>query len=219
MKLALGRRVDAADLAGHDAVVLATGIVPRVPPIAGIEHPTVASYVDIVSGRRIAGKRVAIVGAGGIGFDVAELLTHPGATLAPGATPVPPSALAADPDALDHFRDQWGIDGAYAHAGGVKRPSPEPSPREVWMLQRKASKVGEGLAKTTGWIRRMLLKERGVTMLAGVEYVRIDDAGLHVTVDGAPRTLDGRHHRDLRGAGAAARARRRARGGGRRRRR
>jgi 2,4-dienoyl-CoA reductase (NADPH2) len=188
--LALGRRVDAADLVAHDAVVLATGIVPRLPPIPGIEHASVASYVDIVSGRRVAGKRVAIVGAGGIGFDVAELLTHPGATLAPGATPRPPSALAADPGALDHFRDQWGIDGAYEHAGGLKRPSPEPNPRVVWMLQRKSSKVGEGLAKTTGWIRRMLLKERRVTMLAGVEYVRIDDAGLHVTVDGAPRTIE-----------------------------
>jgi len=190
VKLALGRRVDAADLAAYDAVVLATGIVPRVPPIPGIGHASVASYVDIVSGRRVAGKCVAVVGAGGIGFDVAELLTHPGATLAPGATPVPPNALAANPDALDHFRDQWGIDGGYEHAGGVKRASPEPNPRVVWMLQRKSSKVGEGLAKTTGWIRRLLLKERGVTMLAGVEYVRIDDGGLHITVDGAPRTLD-----------------------------
>ena len=173
VRLRLGKRAEAADLAAYDAVVLATGILPRVPAIAGIGHPKVASYVDVVSGRRIAGARVAIVGAGGIGFDVAELLTHAG-----GA------------DTVERFRDQWGIDASYAQGGGVKAPRPEPSPRQVFLLQRKASKVGEGLAKTTGWIRRALLKQRGVTMLGGVEYLGIDDDGLHVTVDGAPRVLD-----------------------------
>jgi 2,4-dienoyl-CoA reductase (NADPH2) len=170
----LGALAGAGDLAGFDAVVLATGIVPRVPAIPGIDHPKVASYVDIVSGRRVAGAKVAIVGAGGIGFDVAELLTHPG----------------GDADGIAHFRDQWGIDATFAQRGGVKAPSPEASPRRVWLLQRKASKVGEGLAKTTGWIRRTLLKQRGVTMLGGVEYLRIDDAGLHVAVDGEARVLD-----------------------------
>jgi 2,4-dienoyl-CoA reductase (NADPH2) len=170
--VALGRRAQADDLAAFDAIVLATGILPRVPAIPGIDHPKVASYVDVVSGRRIAGASVAIVGAGGIGFDVAELLTHPGV------------------ETIDAFRDQWGIDAGYARGGGVKPPLPSASPRRVWLLQRKASKVGEGLAKTTGWIRRSLLKQRGVAMLAGVEYVRIDDAGLHVVVDGEPRVLD-----------------------------
>ncbi|HET9339660.1 MAG TPA: NADPH-dependent 2,4-dienoyl-CoA reductase [Casimicrobiaceae bacterium] len=190
VELALGRRAEALDLAGFDDVVLATGIVPRVPALPGIDHAKVASYADVVSGRRVAGARVAIVGAGGIGFDVAELLTHPGAALPPAVVPQVPSAANGDASALDHFRDQWGIDGAYARGGGVKAPEPESSPREVWLLQRKASKVGEGLAKTTGWIRRTLLKQRGVTMLGGVEYSRIDDAGLHLVVDGAPRVLD-----------------------------
>jgi 2,4-dienoyl-CoA reductase (NADPH2) len=169
----LGKRAETGDLAAFDAVVLATGILPRVPAIAGIGHSKVASYVDVVSGRRVAGARVAIVGAGGIGFDVAELLTHSGGI-----------------DTVDRFRDQWGIDASYAQGGGVKAPNPEPSPRQVFLLQRKASKVGEGLAKTTGWIRRSLLKQRGVTMLGGVEYLRIDDQGLHVAVDGASRVLD-----------------------------
>jgi 2,4-dienoyl-CoA reductase (NADPH2) len=186
----LGRRAGVEDLADFDAVVLATGIVPRTPEIPGIAHPKVASYVDIVSGRRIAGARVAIVGAGGIGFDVAEMLTHPGDAVPSSVVPSIPSAAEGDARALDHFRDQWGIDGSYAAGGGVKAPEPESSPRQVWLLQRKASKVGEGLAKTTGWIRRTLLKQRGVTMMGGVEYERIDDAGLHVVVDGASSVLD-----------------------------
>ncbi len=185
----LGKAAGAGDLAGFDAVVLASGIVPRQPAIPGLDHPKVASYVDVVAGRRVAGAKVAIVGAGGIGFDVAELLTHPGDPLPPSVVPPVPSATDGD-EAVDRFRDQWGIDGAYAHGGGVTAPKPEASPRKVWLLQRKASKVGEGLAKTTGWIRRTLLKQRGVTMLGGVEYARIDDAGLHVVVGGEPRVLD-----------------------------
>jgi 2,4-dienoyl-CoA reductase (NADPH2) len=166
VRLTLGRRVDAADLAGFDAVVLATGIVPRSPAIPGIEHPMVASYVDVVEGRRVAGSRVAIIGAGGIGFDVAELLTHAGG------------------DDTAAFRDEWGIDVKCAARGGLKPAQDVASPRQVWLLQRKESKVGAGLAKTTGWIRRTLLKKRGVVMLSGVEYERIDDAGLHVKVGG-----------------------------------
>ncbi len=190
VNVALGKRADAADLAGFDAVVLATGIVPRTPAIPGIDHPKVASYVDVVSGRRVAGARVAILGAGGIGFDVAELLTHPGEPVPASVAAPVPSAVGGDTEVLDHFRDQWGIDASYAQRGGTKAPVPESAPRAVWLLQRKASKVGEGLAKTTGWIRRTLLKQRGVKMLAGVEYARIDDAGLHVVVDGRPQVLD-----------------------------
>jgi 2,4-dienoyl-CoA reductase (NADPH2) len=169
--LRLGTRADAAALAGFDRVVLATGIVPRAPRIPGIDHPKVASYVELVQGRRQAGKRVAIIGAGGIGFDVGELLTHGGG------------------DDADAYPREWGIDASYANRGGIAEPAEARSPREVWLLQRKASKVGDGLAKTTGWIRRTLLKRRGVTMIAGVSYDRIDDAGLHISVGGEPRLI------------------------------
>jgi 2,4-dienoyl-CoA reductase (NADPH2) len=172
VNVVLGRTVAAPELAGFEAVVLATGIVPRTPAIPGIDHPRVTTYVDVVTGRKAVGARVAIIGAGGIGFDVAELLTHGGR------------------DDLDAFRDEWGIDAQYRAPGGIKAPQDAPPPRQVWLLQRKSSKVGSGLAKTTGWIRRTLLKRRGVTFLAGVEYDRIDDAGLHVRVDGAPRLLE-----------------------------
>ena len=171
--LKLGRRVEAADLAGFDHVVLATGIVPRSPALPGIDHPKVTSYIDLIEGRKEAGRRVAVIGAGGIGFDVGEFLTH-----------------AHDgKDELARFQDEWGIDTAYAARGGLKAPHDDAAPRQVWLLQRKASKVGDGLAKTTGWIRRTLLKKRGVAMLSGVNYERIDDAGLHITVDGQAQCL------------------------------
>ncbi len=175
--LKLEHRVDADALraGGFDHVVLATGIVPRKPPIPGIESAKVATYIEIVEGRKSAGRSVAIIGAGGIGFDVGEFLTH-----------------AHDADAkteAERFNDEWGIDPTYAHRGGLKTARSEASPRQVYLLQRKSSKVGDGLAKTTGWIRRTLLKKRGVEMIAGVSYERIDDAGLHITVDGAARTL------------------------------
>jgi 2,4-dienoyl-CoA reductase (NADPH2) len=180
----LGERVDVPDLRGFHHVVVATGIVPRMPAIPGIDHPKVASYVDIVSGARTAGARVAIVGAGGIGFDVAELLS--GGHAADGHA----SDGRADDPAIAEFRAEWGIDADYATPGGLK-PAVEAKPaRQLWLLQRKQSKVGDGLAKTTGWIKRSLLKKRGVQMLAGVDYVRIDDAGLHITVDGQPRCLE-----------------------------
>jgi 2,4-dienoyl-CoA reductase (NADPH2) len=170
-------------LRGFDDVVVATGIVPRVPAIPGIDHAKVASYVEIVEGRKIAGASVAIVGAGGIGFDVAELLTAGNA----------PDGHASDGALRDAasvaFREEWGIDAQYARRGGLGEEREDSSPRRVWLLQRKGSKVGAGLAKTTGWIRRTLLKRRGVSMVAGVEYVRIDDAGLHVVVEGKPQVL------------------------------
>ncbi|MBL8490999.1 MAG: NADPH-dependent 2,4-dienoyl-CoA reductase [Rhodocyclaceae bacterium] len=170
----LGTRASAGALKGYDQVILATGIVPRTPPIAGIDHPKVASYIEVVEGRRPAGRKVAIIGAGGIGFDVAELLTH-----ADGH---------ADP--IDAYRKEWGIDTEYTTRGGLMEPKMPPTPRQVVLLQRKPTKVGDGLAKTTGWGRRLLLLKRGVQMVAGVQYERIDDAGLHVTVDGQPRVLD-----------------------------
>src|SRR5437867_10693020 len=161
VKVALNRHVGAEDLRGFHDVILSTGIVPRRPPIPGLDHPKVASYVEIVEGRKIAGKRVALVGAGGIGFDVAELLTA--GEPADGHL----SDGNGDDPAIAAFRDEWGIDSAYARRGGLKPSREDSSPRQLWLLQRKTAKVGEGLAKTTGWIRRTLLRRRGVTMLSG----------------------------------------------------
>ena len=181
----LDRRATAADLAGFDRVILATGIVPRVPRIDGIGNPKVASYVEVVSGARNVGAAAAIVGAGGIGFDVAEFLSS--GDVADGHL----STGGIDDPAIAAFRAEWGIDSAYAARGGIAgEPARSASPRKLWLLQRKESKVGADLAKTTGWIRRTLLKKRGVTMLAGVAYDRVDDAGLHITVDGSPQLLD-----------------------------
>jgi 2,4-dienoyl-CoA reductase (NADPH2) len=176
VKLKVSHRATAAELAaaGFDHIALATGILPRTPDIPGSDHPKVARYIDIIEGRREAGRRVAIVGAGGIGFDVAELLSHGG----------------DQPNDIDHFRNEWGIDATYAVRGGLKKPADEPPPRQIWLLQRKTSKVGDGLAKTTGWIRRTLLKRRNVKMLAGVSYENIDDAGLHLRLGDESQVLD-----------------------------
>ena len=184
VRLELNRRVRAEDLAGFDDVILATGIVPRRPAIPGLDHPKVASYVEIIEGHRVAGSRVALIGAGGIGFDVAEFLTA--GESADGHA----SDGRAEDSAIVAFRDEWGIDVAYARRGGLKAAREDSSTRRVWLLQRKATKVGDGLAKTTGWIRRTLLRRRGVTMLSGIEYVKIDDAGLHIRVGGEPQVLD-----------------------------
>ena len=173
--LELGKHCTAAELAeaGFEHVVLATGIVPRRPDLPGIEHEKVISYTDLIEGYRIAGRRVAIIGAGGIGFDVAEFLTH----------------VDEDRDEIERFQSEWGIDPEFSKRGGLKAPNHEATSRQVWLLQRKAAKVGDGLAKTTGWIRRTLLKKRGVRMLSGGTYERIDDAGLHIIVEGQPQCL------------------------------
>ncbi len=133
----------------------------------------VCNYLDIIEGRKTAGQSVAIIGAGGIGFDVGEFLTH---------------AHDGRSEA-ERFDAEWGIDRSYASRGGLKPAVDEDAPRRVYLLQRKSSKVGDGLAKTTGWIRRTLLKKRGVAMIAGVDYKAIDDAGLHITINGEPKTL------------------------------
>ena len=172
----LGTHVDAATLrAGHfDAVVIATGVTPRDPKIPGQDHPMVMGYHDAVMGTRTIGKRVAIIGAGGIGFDVAEFLTQP-----------PPSPTTD----IARWTREWGVDTTLAHRGGLDKPEVEASPREVWLLQRTAGRPGKRLNKTTGWVHRAALKAKGVKMLGGVTYERIDDAGLHVSVDGKPQTL------------------------------
>ncbi len=177
--LRLGQRVEAGELAqgDFDHVVLATGIVPRTLAIPGADHAKVVSYIDLIEGRRQAGAKVAIIGAGGIGFDVGEFLTH----------------AHDEQSELEHFQAEWGIDPALATRGGLTRREKgtmkTAPPRQVWLLQRKTAKVGDGLAKTTGWIRRSLLKMRDVQMLAGVSYERIDDAGLHIVVAGKAQCL------------------------------
>ncbi|MFJ3990654.1 FAD-dependent oxidoreductase [Streptomyces sp. NPDC090032] len=167
----LNTRVTAADLTpdAYDDVVVATGVTPRTPEIAGLDHPSVVSYLDVLRDGAPVGERVAIVGAGGIGFDVAEYLTD--------------SGDKASQDPATYFR-QWGVDMDYQERGGLAKPERPAPPRAVHLLQRKTSKVGAGLGKTTGWIHRTELRHRGVTMVAGATYDRIDDAGLHVTVDG-----------------------------------
>ncbi|WP_440215997.1 oxidoreductase [Chromobacterium piscinae] len=176
VELKLGARVAADDLSGFDEVVLATGIAPRSPAIPGVDHPKVLNYLDVLKHKKPVGKKVAIIGAGGIGFDTAEYLCHEG------------RSTSLDAEA---FMREWGVDMTGDTAGGLapQGPQPHPSPREVYLLQRKTSKVGEGLGKTTGWIHRESLKMKRVKMLSGVSYDLIDDAGLHITVKGEPQLL------------------------------
>ena len=175
----LGVRVGAEELsdAGFDHIVVATGINPRVPEIPGIDHEKVVGYIDAIKGTKPLGKKVAVVGAGGIGFDVTELITHEGTS----------SALD-----IDLFAKEWGVDFENHPRGGVTGVEPvvHKADREVWLMQRKDTPVGRGLGKTTGWTKRLLLNRRGVNMINAVEYIRIDDDGLHVLVGGQPKTFD-----------------------------
>ncbi|MFD4633568.1 FAD-dependent oxidoreductase [Streptomyces sp. NPDC058284] len=163
--------VTADDLvrAAYDEVVVAAGVTPRIPEIPGIDHPSVVGYLDVLRDGAPVGERVAIIGAGGIGFDVAEFLTDGGEK--------------ASLDPATYFR-QWGVDMDYRERGGLTKPERPTPPRTVHLLQRKTSKVGKDLGKTTGWIHRTELRHRGVAMVAGASYDLIDDAGLHITVDG-----------------------------------
>ncbi|PAA95292.1 NADPH-dependent 2,4-dienoyl-CoA reductase [Serratia fonticola] len=167
VELKLGQQVQPQDLADFDEVILACGIVPRMPAIAGIEHAKVVNYLDVLRDKKPVGQRVAIIGAGGIGFDVAEYLSQHG------------TSSSLDPAA---FNREWGIDSQLEQRGGLSPQGPEvpASPRQIFLLQRKTSKVGEGLGKTTGWIHRTSLAVRGVKMLNSVSYQRIDDEGLHI---------------------------------------
>ncbi|WP_370409809.1 FAD-dependent oxidoreductase [Streptomyces fradiae] len=174
VEVRLNTFVSAADLEGFDEVVVATGVSPRVPEIEGVDHPSVVGYLDVLRDRAQVGERVAILGAGGIGFDVAEFLTDGG------------EGASQDPET--YFK-QWGVDTSYASRGGLRAPERTAPPRQVHLLQRKTSKVGAGLGKTTGWIHRTELKHRGVTMVAGAAYDRIDDEGLHLTIDGERQLL------------------------------
>ncbi|KZX60649.1 NADPH-dependent 2,4-dienoyl-CoA reductase [Halioglobus sp. HI00S01] len=175
----LGTRVSADDLADgeFDEVVLATGITPRVPEIEGVDHPKVLSYLDVLRDKKPVGEKVAVIGAGGIGFDVSEYLTHGEET---------PSTN------IEQFMQQWGVDMNLEARGGIEgmQAVVPPSPRQVSLLQRKASKVGGGLGKTTGWIHRAGLEQKGVRMMPGCEYHKIDDAGLHISIGGEAKVLE-----------------------------
>lgn len=171
----LNTRADAEALNGFDEVVIATGISPRKVAFPGADHPMVVSYLDVLLGRVKAADKVAIIGAGGIGFDVGEFLVHEG--------PSP----ALDPA---RWMAEWGVDASFESRGALAKPQPEPPARKVWLLQRSPGKPGAKLGKTTGWIHRATLKAKGVKMLGGVEYLGVDDAGLRIRVDGQEQLLD-----------------------------
>lgn len=160
---------------GFDEVVVATGITPRTPQIEGVDHAKVLSYLDVVRGAEV-GEKVAVIGAGGIGFDISEFLVHQGEPTSQN---------------ISAFMAQWGIDMTLSARGGIEGvvPQDEPAAREVYLLQRKSSKVGAQLGKTTGWVHRADLLKKGVQMLNKCEYTRIDDAGLHLRVNGEEKLL------------------------------
>lgn len=178
----LNTKVDADMLrqGGFDEVVIATGISPRTPNLKGIDHPKCVSYIDVLTGKVEVGKKVAIMGAGGIGFDVAEFVTHAG------------KSAALD---IDTFAKEWGVDFENHPRGGVTGVEPQvvKADREVILMQRKTTRVGRGLGRTTGWTHRLALARREVQMMGGVTYEAIDDDGLHIVVDNKPQTLDVDH--------------------------
>jgi len=174
VELRLHTPVDAAMLDGFDEVVVATGVTPRAIDIPGHDHPKVVGYLDVLQGRVVPGAKIAIIGAGGIGFDVAEFLAEPGAS------------ASLDPA---RWMAEWGVDPSFEAAGGLVAPRPEPSARQLWLLQRSPGRPGARLGKTTGWIHRATLKSKGVKMLGGVEYLGVDDDGLHVRIDGSEQVL------------------------------
>jgi 2,4-dienoyl-CoA reductase (NADPH2) len=179
VNLQLNTRVTADELnnGGFDEVIIATGISPRMPAIEGIDHPKVVNYLDVIGDKKPVGQKVAIIGAGGIGFDTAEYITHSG---------------EATSQNIPAFMKEWGVDMTFGSRSGIEgiTAQPEPSPREVYLLQRKTTRVGKGLGKTTGWIHRAGLAMKGVRMMPGCDYSHIDDQGLHITVGGDPQVLD-----------------------------
>lgn len=176
VELRLGTRAQAADLDGFDHVVIATGVSPRAVDFPGATHPKVVAYLDVLAGRVVPGRKVAIIGAGGIGFDVAEYLVH--------------GEAAENPEAASNWHREWGVDLEYTERpGGLVEPRPAPPARDVWLLQRSPGRPGARLGKTTGWIHRATLKAKRVQMLGGVEYQGVDDAGLHIRVAGETHLL------------------------------
>lgn len=183
VKIKLNRRVDADSLAkgNYDRVILATGVKPRTPQIEGINHPKVLSYVDVLAKGADVGMTVAVIGAGGIGFDISTFLTEQ-------EDPRPSEDVAT-------FLKRWGIDDDIQHQGGMEPEGKqvEPALRKIYLLQRKTSKMGAGLGRTTGWIHRTSLRDKGVNMITGVTYEKIDDQGLHVKIGETPKVLEVDH--------------------------
>jgi 2,4-dienoyl-CoA reductase (NADPH2) len=177
VEVKLNQRVSREQLEalGFDDIIVATGVSPRQLRIPGIEHPMVLSYLDVLQGKVAVGKRVAVIGAGGIGFDLCEFLLHD------SKLPLPIS--------IAHWMDEWGVDPLAAESGGLRPPEPVTPLREIHLLQRKQSKVGAGLGKTSGWVHRSVMQRNRVQMLAGVDYQRIDNQGLHIGVGGENRLL------------------------------
>ncbi|MED5388189.1 MAG: FAD-dependent oxidoreductase, partial [Pseudomonadota bacterium] len=178
--LKLNTRVELAELQaqGFDEIVIATGVLPRTPGIPGIDHPKVLSYVDVLRNKAQVGEKVAVIGAGGIGFDVSEFLAeHP----RDGEQPLP------------EWMKEWGVDMDGDTPGGLVEPQVEKPARQITLLQRKPTPLGKDLGKTSGWVHRATLKSRNVEMLRGCSYEKIDDAGLHIKIGEENRVLDVDH--------------------------
>jgi 2,4-dienoyl-CoA reductase (NADPH2) len=171
--------VSVTTLLEFDKVVLATGVRPRVPQISGLNHPKVKTYIEAIQQPEKIGPRVALIGAGGIGFDVAEMLSEP--------------VHVASSDPLTRYRSEWGIDPSLTQPGGLVAPAPQVPGRHITMLQRSPGKQGKRLARTPGWIRRTQLERRGVQQISGVVYEGVDDAGLHIVVNGTAQCLEVDH--------------------------
>ncbi|HEU4810559.1 MAG TPA: NADPH-dependent 2,4-dienoyl-CoA reductase [Nocardioides sp.] len=175
VEVRLGTEATAADLAAYDEVIVATGVEPRIPELDGVDHPKVVSYAEVLSGAVVPGKRVAVVGAGGIGVDVSHFLSH-------------------DPeDDFDDWMAHWGVGDPTIHPGGLTERKPRTPIREVTLLQRKTTPIGVDLGKTSGWAHRAVLKQSGIVQVNGVTYDRVDDDGLHISVNGEQRVLDVDH--------------------------
>ncbi|HNA22052.1 MAG TPA: FAD-dependent oxidoreductase, partial [Agitococcus sp.] len=173
----LNQRVSRADLEaqGFDEVIVATGIAPRKPPIKGIEHPKVLSYLDVLRDKKPVGQRVAVIGAGGIGFDLSEFLLHDASV----SLPISTQAWCAE----------WGVDLQAKVEGGLVEPEHKAPLRQIYLLQRKESKVGAGLGKTSGWVHRAVMQKNNVAMMSGVEYREINDNGLVIAINGKEQLL------------------------------
>jgi 2,4-dienoyl-CoA reductase (NADPH2) len=178
----LNTRFTPADAAGYISVVLSTGVKPRIPAWADINRSDVVSYDQVLRGEVEVGPRAAIIGSGGIGFDVADFLSHPHSQEAATSEVSTATSVAA-------FQKDWGVDPALSTPGGLAEKQPAPSPRELWMFQRKTSKPGGNLGKTTGWIHRATVKKRGIQAVTGASYQKVDDAGLHYEIDGKSHVL------------------------------
>lgn len=179
VNLKLNTKATADMLEGFDEVIIATGVKARKPNIPGIDHDKVLTYPEVLRGEKIVGPRAAIIGAGGIGFDMAEFLAH--------------DADAQSPQPLPEWMEEWGVDLHTDAPGGLTQPRPKPSARKLYLLQRKSSALGKGLGKTSGWVHRAVVKMKGVEMLGGVSYERIDDQGLHIRIGEESHLLEVDH--------------------------